>query len=33
VLITAAVPDDVPAVLADSGTTYRVTLGQVTRAD
>lgn len=33
VLITAAVADDVPAVLADSGTTYRVTLGQVTRAD
>jgi DNA replication and repair protein RecF len=33
VLITAAVPDDVPAVLADSGTTYRVTLGQVTRAE
>jgi DNA replication and repair protein RecF len=33
VLITAAVPDDVPVVLADSGTTYRVTPGQVTRAD
>ena len=33
VLITAAVPDDVPFVLADSGTTFRVTLGQVTRAD
>jgi DNA replication and repair protein RecF len=33
VLITAAVPDDVPSVLADSGTTYRVTMGQVTRAD
>ena len=33
VLITAAVADDVPSVLADSGTTYRVTLGQVTRAD
>ena len=33
VLITAAVAGDVPAVLADSGTTYRVTLGQVTRAD
>jgi DNA replication and repair protein RecF len=32
VLITAAVPDDVPSVLADSGTTYRVTMGQVTRA-
>jgi len=33
VLITAAVPGDVPAVLADSGTTYRVTLGQVARAN
>jgi len=33
VLITAAVPDDVPSVLADSGTTYRVSMGQVTRAD
>ena len=33
VLITAAVADDVPSVLADSGTTYLVTLGQVTRAD
>jgi len=33
VLITAAVPDDVPSVLADSGTTFRVTMGQVTRAD
>jgi DNA replication and repair protein RecF len=33
VLITAAVPDDVPSVLADSGTTYHVTMGQVTRAD
>jgi DNA replication and repair protein RecF len=33
VLITAAVPDDVPSVLADSGTTYRVTMGQVTRAE
>ncbi len=33
VLITAAVPGDVPAVLSDSGTTYRVTMGQVTRAD
>jgi DNA replication and repair protein RecF len=33
VLITAAVASDVPAVLADSGTTYRVTMGQVTRAD
>ncbi len=33
VLITAAVPGDVPAVLANSGTTYRVTLGQVARAN
>ena len=33
VLITAAFPGDVPAVLSDSGTTYRVTLGQVVRAD
>ena len=33
VLITAAVAEDVPAVLSDSGTTYRVTLGQVARAD
>jgi len=33
VLITAAVAEDVPAVLADSGTTYRVAQGQVTRAD
>ena len=33
VLITAAVAGDVPAVLSDSGTTYRVTLGEVTRAD
>ena len=31
VLITAAVPEDVPAVLSDSGTTYRVTMGQVAR--
>jgi DNA replication and repair protein RecF len=31
VLITAAVPEDVPAVLSDSGTTYRVTMGQVER--
>jgi DNA replication and repair protein RecF len=31
VLITAAVPEDVPAALSDSGTTYRVTLGQVAR--
>ena len=33
VLITAAVPDDVPAVLSGSGATYRVTMGEVTRAD
>jgi recF protein len=33
VLITAAVPGDVPKVLSSSGTTYRVTLGQVARAD
>jgi len=33
VLITAAVPGDVPDVLSSSGTTYRVTLGQVARAD
>ena len=33
VLITAAVPDDVPSVLADSGATYLVTMGEVTRAD
>ena len=33
VLITAAVADDVPAALSDSGTTYRVTMGQVTRVD
>jgi DNA replication and repair protein RecF len=33
VLITAAVASDVPAVLADSGTTYRVTMGQVTHAE
>jgi len=33
VLITAAFPGDVPAVLSDSGATYRVTLGQVFRAD
>jgi DNA replication and repair protein RecF len=33
VLITAAFPGDVPAVLSDSGMTYRVTLGQVVRAD
>ena len=33
VLITAAVAGDVPTVLSDSGTTYRVTLGEVTRAD
>ena len=33
VLITAAVADDVPAALSDSGTTYRVTMGQVIRVD
>jgi len=33
VLITAAFPGDVPASLSDSGATYRVTLGQVVRAD
>jgi DNA replication and repair protein RecF len=33
VLITAAFPGDVPAVLSDSGMTYRVTLGEVVRAD
>jgi len=33
VLITAAVPGDVPKLLSSSGTTYRVTLGQVARAD
>jgi len=33
VLITAAFPGDVPTVLSDSGTTYRVTLGKVVRAD
>jgi DNA replication and repair protein RecF len=34
VLITAAVAEDVPAVLSDSGTTtYRVTMGQVARVD
>jgi len=33
VLITAAFPGDVPSVLSDSGTTYRVTLGQVARVD
>jgi DNA replication and repair protein RecF len=33
VLITAAFPGDVPAVLSDSGTTYLVTLGKVVRAD
>mgnify|MGYP001791321621 CR=1 FL=1 len=33
VLITAAVAEDVPAALGEAGTTYRVTLGQVTRAD
>jgi len=33
VLITAAFPGDVPTVLSDSGTTYRVALGEVGRAD
>jgi DNA replication and repair protein RecF len=33
VLITAAFPGDVPTVLSDYGTTYRVTLGKVVRAD
>ena len=33
VLITAAVADDVPGVLSDAGTTYRVTPGEVARAD
>jgi DNA replication and repair protein RecF len=33
VLITAAFPGDVPAVLSDSGMTYRVSLGQVVRDD
>jgi DNA replication and repair protein RecF len=33
VLITAAVPGDVPAALSSAGTTYRVTLGQVSRVD
>ena len=33
VLITAAFPGDVPAALSDIGMTYRVTLGQVIRAD
>ena len=33
VLITAAVPGDVPTVLSSAGTTYRVTLGRVVRAD
>ena len=33
VLITAAVPGDVPTALSSSGTTYRVTLGQVSRDD
>jgi len=33
VLITAAVAGDVPSVLSDAGTTYRVTLGQVEHAD
>ncbi|MBE3075740.1 MAG: DNA replication/repair protein RecF [Actinobacteria bacterium] len=33
VLVTAAFAGDVPAVLSDSGTTYRVTLGQVARVE
>jgi DNA replication and repair protein RecF len=33
VLITAAFPGDVPGALSDSGSTYRVTLGKVIRAD
>ena len=33
VLITAAVPGDVPTVLSSPGTTYHVTLGRVVRAD
>jgi DNA replication and repair protein RecF len=33
VLITAAFPGDVPTSLSEAGTTYRVTLGQVVRAD
>jgi DNA replication and repair protein RecF len=33
VLITAAFAGDVPAALSSSGTTYRVTLGQVVRVD
>jgi DNA replication and repair protein RecF len=33
VLVTAAFPGDVPSVLSESGMTYRVTLGQVIRAD
>jgi DNA replication and repair protein RecF len=33
VLITAAVSSDVPHVLSDSGTTYRITMGQVARVD
>jgi DNA replication and repair protein RecF len=33
VLITAAFPGDVPSVLSESGMTYRVTLGEVVRAD
>ena len=33
VLITAAFPGDVPTALSEAGTTYRVTLGEVVRAD
>jgi DNA replication and repair protein RecF len=33
VLITAAFPGDVPTSLSEAGTTYRVTLGEVVRAD
>jgi DNA replication and repair protein RecF len=33
VLITAAFAGDVPTSLSEAGTTYRVTLGQVARAD
>jgi DNA replication and repair protein RecF len=33
VLITAAFPGDVPTALSEVGTTYRVTLGEVVRAD
>ena len=33
VLITAAFPGDVPTALSEAGTTYRVSLGEVVRAD